>query len=167
VLDPEHRHRADWIIGADRDTVGIDMQRLDVDVERFLEEADAGLAAARAGRTDEALARLQAAETIYRGDFLADDPYQDWAGGMREEARNLYIAVGHQLARLAGERSDHATAAMLLRRVLAHDPYDERAHLGLAAALVAAGRPGDARRAYAAYLGRMEELGAEAAAFPA
>ena len=51
-------------------------------------------------------------------------------------------------------------------RVLARDPYDERAHLLLVTALSAAGRHGEARRMYRAYCGRMAEIAVEPAAFP-
>jgi DNA-binding SARP family transcriptional activator len=167
VLDPDRRHEPDWTVTADRETIGLAIERVEIDVEVFLASAAAGLSLLRDGRLDEAQPRLEAAEAAYRGDFLGEDAYDDWAVGLREEARNLYIEVGHALARMAAARSDQAAAAMYLRRVLERDPYDEPAHLGLVAALVAAGRPGEARRAYGAYLDRMEELGAEAAAFPA
>ena len=58
------------------------------------------------------------------------------------------------------------TAARYLRRVLERDEFDEGAHLSLVAALAAGGHPADARRAYGAYMARMEELGVEAAPFP-
>ena len=45
-------------------------------------------------------------------------------------------------------------------------PYDEGAHLGLVAALVAAGRHGEARRRYGFYAAKMEEIAVEAAPFP-
>lgn len=50
---------------------------------------------------------------------------------------------------------------------LARDPFDEGAHLGLVAALVAAGRHGEARRRYGFYATKMEEISVEAAPFPA
>jgi DNA-binding SARP family transcriptional activator len=50
--------------------------------------------------------------------------------------------------------------------VLSRDPYDERAHLQLVSALSAAGRHGEARRAYRAYSGRMAEIDVEPAPFP-
>jgi DNA-binding SARP family transcriptional activator len=50
--------------------------------------------------------------------------------------------------------------------VLERDAYDEEAHLGLVATLVAAGRHGEARRRYRIYGEQMGELGVEAAPFP-
>jgi DNA-binding SARP family transcriptional activator len=70
------------------------------------------------------------------------------------------------LADLALGARDHDGAARYLLRVLARDPYDERAHLHLVTALSAAGRHGEARRMYRAYCGRMAEIAVEPAAFP-
>jgi DNA-binding SARP family transcriptional activator len=109
--------------------------------------------------------RLVAAEAAYAGDFLPEDPFDDWAIPLREEARNAYVAVARALAEDSGRRGDHDAAARLLLRILERDAFDERAHLGLVSALVAAGRHGEARRAYRSYVARMEELAIEALPF--
>ena len=57
-------------------------------------------------------------------------------------------------------------AARYLLRVLAQDPYDERAHLHLVTALATAGRHGEARRMYRAYCDRMADIAVEPTAFP-
>src|SRR4029079_18655500 len=59
-----------------------------------------------------------------------------------------------------------AVATRYYLRILERDPYDEGAHLGLVAALVAAGRHGEARRRYGFYAAKMEEIAVEAAPFP-
>jgi DNA-binding SARP family transcriptional activator len=166
VLDPSHRLDAGHYLAANREAVWLVPGALVVDVETFLADATEGLALAAAGRLEEGGARLRSAEGAYRGDFLAEDAYEDWAVGLREEARQAYVSVGHELARIAAAQAEHAAAAGYLRRVLQHDEFDERAHLGLVGALATNGRPGDARRAYNAYVARMEELGVEAAPFP-
>jgi len=86
---------------------------------------------------------------------------------LREQARAAYIRVTRALAAAAARHGDHQDAVALLLRVLERDPYDEQAHLGLVSALEAAGRHGEARRAYAVYSGRMAELGVKASVFPA
>ena len=165
VLDPERKAVPVGWIGADRDAVWLAVPPEAVDLERYHAAAAGGLAGLE---RDPAAARraLEAAESAYRGDFLEDDPYADWAVSVREEARTTYVRVGHAVARLAVERRDHETAVRHLRRVLEREPFDEPAHLALAASLGAVGRPADARRAYRRYVARMEELGVEAAPFP-
>ncbi|HET9436244.1 MAG TPA: tetratricopeptide repeat protein [Candidatus Limnocylindrales bacterium] len=165
VLDPDHRHAAGHFVAADRDAAWLEVGRLAIDVEEFLADAGTGLALAAAGDAS-AVEPLRAAEAAHRGEFLVEDAFEDWSAGLREECRQTYISVGHALAAFATAEGDHAAAARYLRRVLAYDDYDERAHLDLVAALAVGGHPADARRAYGAYLARMEELGVEAAPFP-
>jgi DNA-binding SARP family transcriptional activator len=165
VLDPDRRRDPAGGIGADRDAVWLGLPADAVDVERFLASAARGLALVQADR-DAAQVVLTAAAEAYRGDFLEDDPYADWAVALREEARNVYIEVEHALARLAAEAGMVDDVARHLRRVLEREPFDETAHLGLVEGLARSGRPADARRAYRAYVARMDELSVEAAPFP-
>ena len=103
---------------------------MSVDVEEFLAAADAALAHARGG-DPEAHARLVAAEAAYVGDFLEEDAYEDWAMGLREEARAIYTEVVRALADEAAAAEDADAATRYHLRVLERDPYDEPAHLGL------------------------------------
>lgn len=163
VLDPEKKYPADRYVGADRATAWLDGDQIAVDVEAFLRDARAGLDTADAGRSTRL---LRAAEASYSGDFLEEDLYADWAAGLREEARALYVRVARQLAARATAGHDHDAAAGYLLRVLQRDQYDERAHLGLVTSLVASGAHGEARRAYRTYSLRMGELDVEPAPFP-
>jgi hypothetical protein len=82
----------------------------------------------------------------------------------------LRVALPDLPADLAGpiEGSiEAADDAAIYLRILERDPFDEGAHLGLVAALVAAGRHGEARRRYGFYATKMEEISVEAAPFPA
>jgi len=167
VLDPDRSRAPDWFVAADRASLWLIRDHVAIDLEAFLNRADAALAVARAGGRAGAATGLRTAQEAYGGDFLEEDPYEDWATGPREEARATYLDVCHALARLASDQGDHAAAASHLRRILERDPYDERAHLGLVGTLAALGRHGDARRAYQSYIGRMGELEMEPAPFPA
>ena len=165
VLDPDRRLDPVGGIGADRDSVWLALPPAAIDVERFLAAAADGLSLVRrdpqAGATT-----LERAAAAYRGDFLEDDAYADWAVSLREECRAMYLRVEHALARLASSAGDDEAAARHYRRVVEREPYDELAHLALVERLVLGRRPADARRAYRSYVARMEELGVEAAPFP-
>jgi ATP/maltotriose-dependent transcriptional regulator MalT/DNA-binding SARP family transcriptional activator len=165
VLDPEHRHGQDHFVAADGGAVRLRREHLSIDVEDFLVQADRGLTLRGEGGA-EAVSLLEAAEDAYVGDFLEEDPYDDWAVALREEARAAYASVARALAAEADRTGDPDGASRYRLRILERDPHDEEAHLGLAAALVRAGRHGEARRAYRTYVTRMEEIGAEPAAFP-
>jgi DNA-binding SARP family transcriptional activator len=158
VLDPEKQQEPDHFLAADRSAIWIQTEHLVVDVERFLTAAFEALELRRAGDPD-AGPRLAAAEAAYTGDFLEEDAYEDWATGLREEARAAYTEVAPALG-----DADAATRYYL--RVLERDPYDEPAHLGLVSTLEAAGRHGEARRAFRAYCARMDSIGIESAPFP-
>jgi DNA-binding SARP family transcriptional activator len=166
VLDPDKREPPDHHLGADRTSAWLRIEHLSVDVELFLAGAEEGLRLHAAG-ADGARASLAEAEALYRGDFLGEDVYEDWAVATREEARGTYQRVAAALAALTGEAGEHAVAAGYLRRLIERDPWDESAHLRLVATLAAAGQHGEARRAYRTYAGRMRELTLEAAPFPA
>ena len=164
VLDPEKHFDADHFVGADKSAVWLQAENLAVDVDRFLASAGEGLAASRAG--EGARVRLVAAEALYSGDFLEEDVYEDWAIALREEARAAYIDVTRALAEDAATEEDAGAASRYFLRILERDAYDEPAHLGLVAALEAAGRHGEARRCFRAYCARMDEIGVESASFP-
>jgi DNA-binding SARP family transcriptional activator len=165
VLDPGKQQEPDHFLAADRSAIWIQTQHLVVDVERFLTAAFEALELRRAGDPD-AGPRLAAAEAAYTGDFLEEDAYEDWATGLREEARAAYTEVARALAEDTAALGDADAATRYYLRVLERDPYDEPAHLGLVSTLEAAGRHGEARRAFRAYCARMDSIGIESAPFP-
>jgi DNA-binding SARP family transcriptional activator len=167
VLDPERQFGQDTFVRTDRESVLLDLDTVLVDVEVLLREAPEALVLRATGRSDEARERLEYVASLYTGDFLEEDPYSDWAVSLREEGRATYVAVARALAEDAAVAGDTDAAASHFLRILGQDGYDESAHLGLVRALDAGGRRGEARRAYRAYVGRMEEVGATPSAFPA
>lgn len=167
VLDPAKRHPPDYFLAGGKEAVSLNLAHLPVDVEAFISLAGQGLALDRQGRTPQAEDLLREAEAAYGGDFLEEDPYQDWAADLREEAHSTYVSVANALAGLADTAGDHDSAARYYLRILEKDSWDEHAHLGLVNVLERAGRHGEARRRYRAYVQRMEEIDVPAAAFPA
>ncbi|GAA3453530.1 AfsR/SARP family transcriptional regulator [Dactylosporangium matsuzakiense] len=159
VLDPRRLAPADHFVLADQASVALDVTHLAVDLETFLTGAAYGLRLREHGDPQAARTVLAAAEGRYTGDFLADEPYGDWATPVREEARAAYLHVVRELAELARHAGRVDEAARYLLRLLHHDPYDERAHLDLVRLLSDAGRHGEARRAHDRYLAAMAEIG--------
>ncbi|TWP53236.1 transcriptional regulator [Lentzea tibetensis] len=149
--------RAGAGVVAEGDAVRLDPSLLPVDVVLFLADARAGLAAAHR-KSSEALSLLTAAESAYHGDFLEEDPYEDWAVRLREEARLIYLQVVAVLAEHAERAGEFPLASRYCLRVLERDPYDENAHLTLVRVLAAAGSHGEARRCYQTYVTRMREI---------
>jgi ATP/maltotriose-dependent transcriptional regulator MalT len=149
---------------AEGETVRLDPD-VTVDVLSFLADAQRGLQAWRLSRA-EAWPLLRSAEAAYSGDFLEEDPYEEWASELREEARLTYVQVATVLARHTGEAGEHIMASRYCLRVLERDQYNEPAHLALVRALAAAGSHGEARRRYRTYVARMTEIDIEPRPFP-
>ncbi|NUW36979.1 winged helix-turn-helix domain-containing protein [Nonomuraea sp. SMC257] len=167
VLDPAHERPPDDVVVSDEGALRLDLAHVEVDVERFLGLVAAAARLDQAGREAEALERWAAAEAAYGGDFCEEDPYADWAVGLREQARHAYVQAAARLADERARRGRHDEAARYWLRLLERDPYDERAHLGLVRVLDRAGRRGDARRRYHLYAERMRELDVEPMPYPA
>jgi DNA-binding SARP family transcriptional activator len=165
VLDPRRDAPHDYVI-ADKDAVALDIEALDVDLEWFLAAAAEGLAGVRRGDLAKALPTLEAAAAAYCGDFLEENPYDDWAVATREEARAAFVAVSRALAVQVARSSRPDEAVPHLLRILEIDRYDEQAHLGLVTVLAGAGRHGEAHRHYLNYRRAMDDLGVEPAPFP-
>ena len=166
VLDPEKKFPAEYFVPADKGSIALDLDHIELDIEAFLTEAAAASRLARSGDRSGARSRLESAEARYGGDFLEEDPYEDWAVGLREEAQATYISIARSLAEAAAADGDADGATRFYLRILERDAYDEGAHLGLVSALVAAGRHGEGRRRYGFYAAKMEEIAVEAAPFP-
>jgi ATP/maltotriose-dependent transcriptional regulator MalT/DNA-binding SARP family transcriptional activator len=156
---------SNYFVVSDRETCRLDLERVAVDVERFLEDVANGLELAR---TDDGAGAelLRRAESTYTGDFLEENLYDDWALGLRDEARGAYLQTCRALADEAESRGDATDAVRYLRRLLERDGYDEGAHLKLVQVLLVAGQHGEAHRAYRSYSSRMSEMDVEAAPFP-
>ncbi|MGH2829686.1 MAG: tetratricopeptide repeat protein [Actinomycetota bacterium] len=167
ILDPAKAFEANHFVPADREAIALDPSNIAVDVYSFIDGATMGLSGRRLGSSVAASEHLMAAERLYVGDFLEEDPYEEWAVSLREEARTLYIQVARALAEDATASRDDDSAVGYRLRILERDPFDEDAHIGLVGSLRMAGRHGEARRLYQTYCARMRELGVESAPFPA
>jgi DNA-binding SARP family transcriptional activator/tetratricopeptide (TPR) repeat protein len=163
ILQPDRAEAGP--LQSDGSAVRLDRSRIRVDVEDFLERADVALESYRSDRAD-AQEQLVAALATYGGEFLQDEPYEDWAAPLAEEVRTKYTALLRALVstfRAAGD-VDRATDYGL--RLLEQDPYDEEVRLDLIEGMLEAGRLGEARRHYEIYARRMQEIDVEPRPMP-
>lgn len=108
------------------------------DVTRFetlLEEANTLRRGSVATKAEPILAR---AIELYRGDFLAGSPYEEFAAAERERLRDRFVRAIHALIAFRSDARRWDDVIPLCRRSLVADPYDEvgyehllRAHLQL------------------------------------
>ena len=94
----ERGDTADSLVARDAAGYRIDMRRVELDVDVFQAKSAAGISAHRNGDPARAEAILGEALALYRGEFLADDPYADWAFSEREYLRSM---AGKDLAAMA------------------------------------------------------------------
>ena len=99
-----------------------------VDADAFEESIAAARSAWSRGDIESALQAYGRAIDLYQGDYMAEEPYEDWAEERRRTFQAAYLEALHQLARVYQERGDYPTAIMLSQRALAVDSCDEDAH---------------------------------------
>ena len=163
ILQPDRAEAGP--LQSDGSAVWLDRSRIRVDVEDFLERADVALESYRSGRAD-AQVQLVAALPTYGGEFLQNEPYEDWAAPLAEEVRTRYTALLRALVSTFRASGDVDQATHYGLRLLEQDPYDEEVRLDLIDGMLDAGRLGEARRHYDIYARRMREIDVEPRPMP-
>ena len=133
---------------ASRESVQLDLDEVDTDLERFYAAADDAVVVA-----------------AYGGEFLPDDVYEDWTGAVRDEVRSRFVGAARRLASHHLGQERYLFAADVARQLIMADRFDEEAHSLLVRALRSAGEVGEAKRAHAAWAAAMGELDIEVPAF--
>lgn len=95
-----------------------------VDVDAF----ESVLSAARRGHD---ITAYRSALSLYAGDLLPGDLYDDWAAPRREDLRHSYLAALGELARLYEAKGDIAQAVEVLQRAVKHESAHEESHAAL------------------------------------
>jgi DNA-binding SARP family transcriptional activator len=121
-LEPERsRYARSAFVVARNGGYMLDRESVLIDADEFERAASAGLTAIERGMSDEGVAHLEAAMSIYAGDFLADERYEDWAISERE--RLLEIA-SQALRALTTTVADPDKATHYLERLAELEPLD-------------------------------------------
>jgi DNA-binding SARP family transcriptional activator len=110
------------------------------DIEQFEWHRASGARSERQGDRPAAIRDHEAACQLYDGDFLADEPYADWAAPIREALRLDVIGIDTRLVELYLEQDAFGPATLLARRLLEIDPCNEPVHRRLMACYAAAGQ---------------------------
>jgi DNA-binding SARP family transcriptional activator len=160
VLDPQRLWPADRYLRADPTGISLDLRHASVDAEILLRDAAHAAEESRRGRPDRAREILTEVDAMYRGDAFEEDPYEEWADALREQVRAARLGALRDLAGLARRAGDTEQAVGCLVRLLVADPFDEPAHRMLVGVLRAAGRHGEARRAFDRWTRAMRSIDA-------
>ena len=110
------------------------------------------------GDQDGATAEYELAAATYQGDFLADDPYEDWPVTTREHLLLAYLDVLDRLGGLACDRHQYGACVALCRLMVERDPCREDGHRRLMRCYA---RQGQSHLALRQYLACAEALDRE------
>jgi DNA-binding SARP family transcriptional activator len=119
-----------------------------VDADVFVAAAEAGLTALRDGDASRAEAALARAASLYRGDFLADEPDAEWAVPERDRLRTIAGRVLRGLAGLHVRAGELDAASENLQRLADLEPLDIEAQRQMLTLLLRRGRRTEAARRY-------------------
>jgi two-component SAPR family response regulator len=122
------------------------------DVHEFRRLVEIG----RAGRGALDVQALEAALSLYRGQFL-EGVDADWVVQPRAELERLFLFAAQQLLDEYERSQHHEAAVAVAERVLAIDPFHEPCHVALMRHQVALGQGAAARRHYGHYCRLMRD----------
>lgn len=156
-LEPERDRRTpSWFVVAAGGGYSLDRAHVWLDVDEFESCAESGLAAFRRGERQRAEVSLGRALALYRGDFLADEPFADWALFERERVTALESRVLSALAELALKEGRLDEAGRRLERLAGLEPFDTDVQRDLIALCLRRGRRSEALRRYSALRTRFQ-----------
>ena len=146
-LEPDRPSRSpsSFIIARDGG-YGLDLARVDVDADEFERLANEGLRAVERSDLEAATDRLDRAIALYGGEFLADEPYAEWALWERGSLHQLACRALGALAEIALEAGESDLAMGRLQQLAQIEPLDADVHQRLISLLFSSGRPGEAMR---------------------
>lgn len=139
---------------ATRGGYALDRTRVWVDADAFEQLVTEGCAAAG---SDDARARdlIRQGVAMYRGDFLADEPYAEWALPERGRLHDLAAGALRILAEIELREGDLAGATATRTRLTELEPFDVDVHRDLFALLMRRGRRSEMLRRYETLRRRM------------
>jgi DNA-binding SARP family transcriptional activator len=148
-LEPQRaKHRASSFVLARNGGYALDTTRAWIDADEFEDQARAGLAALAHGDSRDALGHLSAALALYGGDFLADQPYADWAFAERDRLRDLAGETLRAISEIYLASGEIDLATEHLQRLASVDPFDVDVQRQLIGLHLSVGRRSQAVRRY-------------------
>ena len=124
--------------------------RIWIDFEEFEKHVRRGRRLEAAGEPSAAMEEYGIAEGLYEGDYLEEDPYEDWPQAKRQRLQAMYMETACCLSKYYFRQREHTAAITLCRKTLALDNCCEEAHRRLMRCYVAQGQRHLAVRQYQA-----------------
>jgi len=99
-----------------------------VDIEEFERCVKAGNRFENRGQMASAIAKYEAAISLYQGDFLEENPYDEWAVLDRERLRIAYLETLDRLSQIYFSQNRYAICITTSKLILSRDRCREDAH---------------------------------------
>jgi DNA-binding SARP family transcriptional activator len=132
----------------------------EVDTWKFEELKNQAEAAQAGGKLDEAISAYRSALELLRGEFLAEDLYEDWAMEVRQDWQERHLGVLSNLSECLALKGRYTEAIDVCERALEMDGYREELHRRLMLYHYCAGEQALALQTFRRYLETLrEELG--------
>jgi len=123
-----------------------DRYRLNPDLEVWSDDEDfehhyeAGSQLEKNRQVEKAVFEYEIAINLYRGNFLAEDLYEDWPTSRRNYLWQIYLTMVYRLAEFYYARNEYSIAASYCQRIVYMDDCQEEAHLNLMKCYLAQGK---------------------------
>ena len=102
--------------------------RIWIDVDEFEDQLHAGRQLESSGDLANAVRKYEVAASLYQGDFLEDDPYEEWPVLTREHLRVSYMETLDRLSRIYFDMGQYSAVVGLCQKMLERDNCREDAH---------------------------------------
>ena len=155
-LEPNRRKRSQSrFVVARPGGYQLNMEHVRIDADEFEHEVLGGLTALWQQGPQAAMPQLESALRLYRGDFLGEDPYAEWAMNERDRLRDFALEALRALVHghLGADQLD--AAANHARRLAEMEPLDSDVQRTYIDICLRQGRRSEAARRYAVLRQRM------------
>jgi DNA-binding SARP family transcriptional activator/Flp pilus assembly protein TadD len=153
ALEPElsKASNSQFIVTEDQQIVLRSSQGLWVDADEFQRLAKESIKTSASDLCEAAL-------SLYRGELLIEDPYEEWVVKQRERLRDTYLDLLKRFSKLCERRGEYGRSIELLQSLIIIDPTDEAASRDL---MRLCARTGDRHHAFVQYARCVETLSRE------
>ena len=102
-----------------------------IDVEAFENHLQSGRRALESGDIQQGLSEFEAATSLYQGNLMEDDPYEDWPVVKREQLRMEYLEILDSMSHHYFNQGQYSACVTLCKQILSNDRCREDAHCRL------------------------------------
>ncbi len=99
-----------------------------LDVEEFEKHYSQGQSYEKENRSTEAIVEYEMAKNLYRGDFLENEPYEEWTLLKREALKDTYLIILGKLADYSMSTGDYNSCIDYSQKILDKDSCREDAY---------------------------------------